>query len=195
MKHILMTQFLGCVAFGLVVATSVWATETTDHQTEGEPKARVFRFDYGARLNRIPHGAHVRVWLPVPQTNDHQRVEAFETSLPTQAQMAIEPRYGNKILYFELNGSSPGSLGFKTSSLVRRQEVRGLGAAGNGKVQLTEDRVTFSTGRDIDLVPKQAGPPLNFFIYPYVEVDGEPLAKDQMELSFAYSDEDVQGQF
>lgn len=80
MKRILMTQFLGCVAFGLVVATSVWATETTDHQTEGEPKARVFRFDYGARLNRIPHGAHVRVWLPVPQTNDHQKVEAFETS-------------------------------------------------------------------------------------------------------------------
>ena len=60
---------------------------------------------------------------------------------------------------------------------------------------LTTDRVTFSTGRDIDLVPKQAGPPLNFFIYPHVEVDGKPLAKDQMELSFAYSDEGVQGEF
>ena len=31
----------------------------------------------------------------------------------------------------------------------------------------------FSHGRDIDLVPKQQGPPLNLFIHPYVEVDGE----------------------
>src|SRR5262249_18742763 len=29
---------------------------------------------------------------------------------------------------------------------------------------LSEDRVTFSTGRDVDLVPKQAGKPLNFFV-------------------------------
>ena len=129
---------MGCVAFGLVLATSVGAAERIDHQSEGEEKARVFRFVYGATLNRIPDGAHVRVWLPVPQTNDHQEVETFEASLPTQAQMAIEPRYGNKILYFERNGSSAGSLCFETSSLVRRREVRGLGAAGNGKAQLTE---------------------------------------------------------
>lgn len=31
-----------------------------------------------------------------------------------------------------------------------------------------------SLGRDIDLVPRQAGGPLNFFIYPYLEVDGKP---------------------
>jgi hypothetical protein len=53
---------------------------------------------------------------------------------------------------------------------------------------LTENRVTFSAGRDVDLLPKQAGPPLNFFVYPYVEVDGKPLGKDQMQLSFQYRD-------
>jgi uncharacterized protein (TIGR03000 family) len=49
---------------------------------------------------------------------------------------------------------------------------------------LSEDRVTFSTGRDLELVPKQAGKPLNFFIYPYVEVDGKPYDKVQKKFSF-----------
>jgi transglutaminase-like putative cysteine protease len=53
---------------------------------------------------------------------------------------------------------------------------------------LTADRVTFSMGRDIDLVPRQAGPPLNFFVYPHVEVDGKPLSKKQIELCFRYRD-------
>ena len=51
---------------------------------------------------------------------------------------------------------------------------------------LTEDRLTFTTGRDIDLAPKQAGPALNFFIYPYAEVEGQqyPDAKIQRKFSF-----------
>jgi hypothetical protein len=39
--------------------------------------------------------------------------------------------------------------------------------------RLTPDRVKFSEGRDINLVPKQADKPLNFFVYPYAEVDGK----------------------
>jgi transglutaminase-like putative cysteine protease len=55
---------------------------------------------------------------------------------------------------------------------------------------LTENRVTFSVGRDLVLVPKQKGPPLNFFIYPYVEVDGKAWADDRMERRFRYQDVD-----
>jgi uncharacterized protein (TIGR03000 family) len=51
---------------------------------------------------------------------------------------------------------------------------------------LTEDRVTFSTGRDLRLEPVQQGKPLNFFIYPYVEVDGKQY--DNVERQFAYED-------
>ena len=45
-------------------------------------------------------------------------------------------------------------------------------------------RVHFTTGRDIDLAPKQAGPTLNFFIYPHVEIDGAPHGS--MTKKFAY---------
>ena len=53
---------------------------------------------------------------------------------------------------------------------------------------LTEDRVRFTTGRDINLEPRQKGPPLNFFIYPYAEVDGQPYPQDKTERRFAYQD-------
>jgi transglutaminase-like putative cysteine protease len=47
------------------------------------------------------------------------------------------------------------------------------------------NRVQFSTGRDITLSPKQDGPALNYFIYPYVEVDGKPYEKVDKQFSFA----------
>ncbi|MFP3940645.1 MAG: transglutaminase-like domain-containing protein [Acidobacteriota bacterium] len=37
-----------------------------------------------------------------------------------------------------------------------------------------ENRVEFTEGRDLVLAPRQEGDPLNFFVYPYAEVDGEP---------------------
>ncbi len=53
---------------------------------------------------------------------------------------------------------------------------------------LTQDRVTFSVGRDIELVPKSENGPLNYFIYPHVEVDGTPVSSKQIALKFSYAD-------
>jgi transglutaminase-like putative cysteine protease len=39
----------------------------------------------------------------------------------------------------------------------------------------TETYIDLSTGRDIILNPQQKTGPLNYFMYPYAEVDGEPL--------------------
>jgi hypothetical protein len=36
-----------------------------------------------------------------------------------------------------------------------------------------ENRIEFTRGRDIVLSPRQKGDPLNYFIYPYAEVDGK----------------------
>jgi transglutaminase-like putative cysteine protease len=49
-----------------------------------------------------------------------------------------------------------------------------------------ENRVELSEGRDIVLAPEQSGEPLNFFVYPYVEVDGEPWEK--VSQTFSYRD-------
>jgi hypothetical protein len=49
-----------------------------------------------------------------------------------------------------------------------------------------ENRVEFTTGRDLALKPAQQGVPLNDFIYPYAEADGQALTS--IERSFAYRD-------
>jgi transglutaminase-like putative cysteine protease len=314
-----------------------WSAEPS-HPAAGDataPKTRTFQFDFGATIHGLPQGGLVRVWLPVPPSNEHQRIEVLEQQLPGTAEKAIEPKYGNEILSFSARAPLSAKLEFRVSYLVRRKEVRGLSntgrqpaeltneelrlflkpnsrvpidgqplrllsglqvpqdpvslgrllydrvdqhvrydksqpgygngdvlwvcdsrfgnctdfhslfislarsrnlparfeigfplppergkgkvagyhcwafffAAGRGWIpvdiseadkhpemkeyyfgNLTEDRVTFSSGRDIVLAPKQSGPPLNFFVYPYVEVDGEPWPPEKVEYLFAHCD-------
>ena len=47
------------------------------------------------------------------------------------------------------------------------------------------NRVQFSIGRDLELSPKQAGDPLNYFVYPYVEVSGKVFSNVNNAFSFA----------
>jgi transglutaminase-like putative cysteine protease len=47
------------------------------------------------------------------------------------------------------------------------------------------DRMQFSMGRDLRLNPPQAGEPLNYFVYPYVEVEGKSYPNVSNEFSFA----------
>jgi transglutaminase-like putative cysteine protease len=47
-----------------------------------------------------------------------------------------------------------------------------------------QNRVMFSLGRDIRLKPSQKGQPLNYFVYPYAELDGKPFAQLKNEFSF-----------
>ena len=41
--------------------------------------------------------------------------------------------------------------------------------------KLPSDRIVFTIGRDLMLEPEQQGEPLNYFIYPYAEVAGQPV--------------------
>jgi hypothetical protein len=302
------------------------------------PKQRSFRLDYGAALTGLPAGSQVRVWLPVPPSNDDQKVKPLKRQLPAEGSEGDEPKYGNRILSFASAAPESGELAFSTAYQVTRQEVRGLPGEmigmgkkltneqkklflraekmvptggksldlikgvklpgekllaarilydrvdehmkydksqpgwGRGDVEwacdsrfgnctdfhslfislaraqglpsrfeiglsippqrgkgavtgyhcwaffyldshgwvpvdiseadkdpsmkdyyfgrLTENRVTFSVGRDLVLTPKQAGEPLNFFVHPYVEVDGKPWPSEKIKLQMAYEDMD-----
>jgi len=301
------------------------------------PRSRQFRLNIGATVKALPRGATVRVWLPVPPSNQNQTVKALTPSLPARGKLSEEPKYGNQVLYFQKKVSSPGPLRFNTPYQIERHEVRaleqkkgqqqalapskkelylapnqkvpltgqplkllaqvelmknqplamarqlynrvdahvrydksqpgygngdvlwvcnsqfgnctdfhslfisfarsqGLPARfeigfplpekrGSGKIggyhcwawfhldshgwipvdiseadkhpemkeyyfgNLTENRVTFSTGRDINLVPRQASPPLNYFVYPHIEVDGKPWPREKIDLKFTFQDQ------
>jgi transglutaminase-like putative cysteine protease len=47
-----------------------------------------------------------------------------------------------------------------------------------------EDRLEFSQGRQLTLVPAQQGPPLNFFVYPNAEVDGKSHESIDRKVTF-----------
>lgn len=49
---------------------------------------------------------------------------------------------------------------------------------------LPNDRVQFSMGRDLRLEPPQVGPPLNYFVYPYAEIDGTPVTDLKASVRF-----------
>lgn len=53
---------------------------------------------------------------------------------------------------------------------------------------LTEDRVRFSVGRDLTLVPAQKSGPINFFIYPHVEVEGKAHPIEKIGRTFTAED-------
>jgi transglutaminase-like putative cysteine protease len=50
-----------------------------------------------------------------------------------------------------------------------------------------DSRIAFGTGRDLRLNPPQAGPPLNYFMYPYAEADGKPLNEDLFGFNLGYT--------
>ena len=47
-----------------------------------------------------------------------------------------------------------------------------------------ENRMEFSKGRDIILAPRQNGEPLNYFVYPYAEVDGKTFAAPELVVTY-----------
>jgi transglutaminase-like putative cysteine protease len=54
--------------------------------------------------------------------------------------------------------------------------------------QRDPDRIQFTVGRDLVLTPRQAGPPLNYFVYPYVEVGGKEYPNVEIAFSFEGSE-------
>jgi transglutaminase-like putative cysteine protease len=49
---------------------------------------------------------------------------------------------------------------------------------------LDVNRVQFTIGRDLVLNPTQSGPPVNYLVYPYAELDGQPYDHLQKKFSF-----------
>ncbi len=296
------------------------------------PKSRSFLLTYAGAITGQEPGAMVKVWIPVPPTNDEQTVETVSKKLPEGAKLYKEPWYDNEMVYFETKAGADGSVPYEIVYKVTRKEIRGLtetkagdankiarflqpdelvpisgkplelvknkklpddpverakafydlvnghmkydkpagkpwgrgdvvwvcdskygnctdfhslfislarahkipakfemgfsipDKAPKGEVQgyhcwakfrpsekgwmavdiseankdpkmkdyyfgnLTADRVTVSVGRDIDLVPKQQGKALNYFIFPYAEVDGKAVPNDKIVRKNAYED-------
>jgi hypothetical protein len=60
------------------------AAQATSNAEKFSPATRAFHFIYNFTVKHIPSGVkRVRVWIPVPQTDQHQTVRHLANEKPT----------------------------------------------------------------------------------------------------------------
>lgn len=94
-----------------------------------DAKVRKFTFRYRFRVHGLkPSGTPekkdiVRVWTPCPPNSDCQQVDRLEANVPGKLVENNEPRFGNRILYFETAIPASGEFTADISYKVTRHEV------------------------------------------------------------------------
>jgi transglutaminase-like putative cysteine protease len=79
------------------------ASQATSDAQKFSPPSRTFRFTYNFTVKDIPSGAkRVRVWIPLPQTDQHQTVRVLAVKAPVKTRITQESEYGNRMIYAEI---------------------------------------------------------------------------------------------
>lgn len=103
-----------CGILGLTMTN--WASDS--------PNSRSFELEYSVTVSALQPGNRVRVWLPVPPSDEHQTVRVLSQNYPVKTQVAAEPKYGNQVLFFETTVPDQRTLQFGSHYAVTRREVR-----------------------------------------------------------------------
>ncbi len=99
------------------------AAQATSNAQKFSPPTRTFRFTYNFTVKDIPSGAkRVRVWIPVPQTDQHQTVRVLAVKAPVKTRMTQEPEYGNRMMCAEIQNSAPVKAEFTLEYKITRRE-------------------------------------------------------------------------
>jgi transglutaminase-like putative cysteine protease len=90
-------------------------------QTEPEGKGvRNLRLSYDFAL-KIPSGSKkVAIWVPLPRSDEHQRLEDFKVTSPLPYTLYTDPDYGNTLLKLEGAGRPAESLRIRLELEVNR---------------------------------------------------------------------------
>ncbi len=111
--------------FFLAPQFSAWqvAAQASPNTQKFSPPSRTFRFTYSVTVKDIPPGTKlVRVWIPVPQTDQHQTVRVLAVKAPVKTRMTQEPEYGNKMMYAEIENSAASKAEFTLEYKITRRE-------------------------------------------------------------------------
>lgn len=111
---------IGSSAFAAETARDSQQTAKTEFLKAGD--ARTFAIEYVGKVPEIPAGTKkLRVWLPVPPDSTVQSIKDLDFSQPPK--LGTEPKYGNKIAYWEI--VNPGAKVELTMTFVcTRREIR-----------------------------------------------------------------------
>jgi transglutaminase-like putative cysteine protease len=107
----------------LILPACQLAAQSTSNAQKFSAASRTFRFTYNFTVKDIPSGAkRVRVWIPVPQTDQHQTVRVLAVKAPVKTRMTREPEYGNRMMYAEIKNPAQGKAEFTLEYKITRRE-------------------------------------------------------------------------
>lgn len=107
----------------LVFPVCQLAAQAASNAQKFSPSSRTFHFTYSFTVKDIPSGAkRVRVWVPVPQTDQHQTVRVLAVKAAVKTRMTQEPEYGDRMMYAEIENPAPGKAEFTLEYKVTRRE-------------------------------------------------------------------------
>src|SRR5215471_3583508 len=99
------------------------AAQVSSNTQKFSPPARTFHFTYNFTVKDIPSGTkRVRIWVPVPQSDQHQTVRVLSIKAPAKTRMTQEPEYGNRMMCAEIESPAPGKAEFTLEYQVTRRE-------------------------------------------------------------------------
>ena len=165
----------------LFIAASALSQETISR----DAKVREFAFRYEAALSDIPAGASVRVWVPIAKTNTQQQISISNIQLPNVSKFEtnLDRKYGNKILYFELESAGKDAA-FSIDYTATRHEARfdkgerelskvqrNLFLAANQNVPLSGKPAQLIAGKTFSNETTKAGRELYDFVDSYMKYD------------------------
>lgn len=71
-------------------------------------KSRSFEVQYVSRVRDIPSDAkELRLWIPLPRDNLHQRITALKVEAPLRHEITVEKAYGNRMVFFSVPNPPP----------------------------------------------------------------------------------------
>ena len=86
-------------------------------------QTRQFEFTYAATIENIPQDSNLRVWLPVAKTSEFQTVPSMEIDIKANYEINRDQKYGNEILYFEIENCESPDLSFEIRYKVTRDKA------------------------------------------------------------------------
>lgn len=119
MKHL----FLLWISTLSALACSGLACNTTAMSSTA-PARRSFAFEYATTVSGFPTDTEsVRVWIPVPVSDETQEISNVEIEAPVPYELETEELYGNRLAYFELESPIPEELPITLRVTVERKEI------------------------------------------------------------------------
>lgn len=120
----------------------------SDVVAEPHRAGRRFRFVYEVTLRDLPPGAPARVWVPLAQNTPEQCVEIEAIRVPRPHRLTTEPRFDNRLLYFEAPADRSGEIPVRVVYRIERFEAtpEGLAAAEPADLHLERSALELPPG-------------------------------------------------